>query len=452
MEPSDLSPEGGPKYHWLAQILSVDFDLRDIPETFGETTFEPSAGERERLARLLHEFTHYLQNTCTPWGAIMFSQFALALLRVSRSRLRAELWAPAWEDYRRARSRLRRERRALTKSDEDRDASPRVSIGSGLAVVIRGLAHPVDVDMIREHMAFAAECMFAAGDRDVDMFYRERMERVSAPRSAIYWALFPLFDALQYVDLTRGIYMLTAGVLLSRDPVGTLQAFIERFTTGPVDPGTSLRDVAGAWLAEAAQERERQVAGDEARRGLREVVVLGQDSPDHELAAAFGRLAERVATNLGRSHDGWRLASAVNHAPFVRTHTWAWFMNQYGVPIICFRSGVALLRASQRDATAGDPAEQDQLDLQLILGTAMVLEHLGTELPCPFYSRAPHRGRVPICESDMDEDACLSAPHEKILEPVDGEQCLYRNSILLLGLEDPARFDRALVQLGRKAR
>src|SRR5436853_3274648 len=74
---------GKPFYDWERQIINLGCNVSDIDISNASENMTDEG--RKHSSKLVHEYIHYLQNFSTGWGAPVFTDFTLAIMKIGAS-------------------------------------------------------------------------------------------------------------------------------------------------------------------------------------------------------------------------------------------------------------------------------------------------------------------------------------------------------------------------------
>lgn len=430
LQPATPTPDHlgeGPRYDWFGLVITVDFDESDLDlRILGIPDSLPTPTLDRVLPTFAHEFTHYMQSFCTPWGAGFLADLAYHTLQIGASIVGGQdLWDQGWAGL--------------------RGLFDRLYLGGGIVPTPSGSYHSfplggghyeIGARAIREHMAFLAEnkARGRSTDEGVELYVRYFFseppsgskwtdnERWANAESSVpstqpeYWLAFHALREAGYIHVADGLYRLCTITLDCEEPH---RAFARFF--GWLDsPGTTkdraapLCEHVDVWAAQESEMGERQRARGSVLDRLERLVRYAKKYADQiSYAQACGRLAEHVLLCLERSENPtWTLN---DYEDLARPYGW-------GKRIAGFRSPVVRFAASSSVLGAPPPPPDAQQDLLLVSAVGKLARHLGERrFVCPFLRE------LPVCVEEK-EDACDHVPFHRTA--ASGEECILRNGVV----------------------
>lgn len=444
---STIDEANGPFYDWERQLINIPYLTEELLAPSAPDGYEG----RLKFSKLVHEYIHYLQNFATTWGAPVFTDFSLAIMKIGASsvedsniielplvvdNLRNDLLREGFELRATVNERVIRfddaefyRNRTLTSIIEIAPSADGVTLTNGRVKVQLGITH------IREHMAHMGTQLFLGNnDLEIHEFHRDcpgfQEKGVAFSNQTQYWMLFEYLYQLDiFSELALGIFHLSQQCLTMLAPEKALARFFRWLNLNPFVSRTRLPfiECVNSWLS--SKEEAQCIAADysKAINHCDAILRLCNNHSDHDLFVFTAAITSYALNNL-RSTSGGRLLFRPTDN-FQSPNYWKQKIMTYGTGLVMFKDGVQLIGSQNHQDAMTD-------SFNFLVSASLVIKKLDENRigMCPFLDD------IKICTSVFREDsACFRNPF--LIKAGDGGYCLFGNGVELTGLRGRVNFD-----------
>ena len=432
-------------YSWIQQYIQLDCLSTDINlQVPGAELTE--AGDRN-TSLLVHEYIHYLQNFATYWGTWVCTALAFGYLKVgASSATSAETYQLPLKKENVTNAPLRGGlgllelvKARLGQSDSTVPVSGgslrpiTVSIGSDIVALSNGLLNvQVGMKVIRESMAHTGTSLYLGrSDDELHQFNGLISKKTSTTAAFVtaeeYWIVFEYFYGRgKYTNVARGVFDLMQYALCTLRPDRTVGRFF-RFLTAS---GTETSLPALVWAFQVTPT-EQHISADAQQRTLKHcqdaLDVCNKHQDNHALFEFALAIINYTVEGITASNGGRVFDPADDFHDF---DYWREKIRRYGSGLIKFRDR-SMINGTE------DHCKKMHTPFTYLLSVGVVLEKLvgNNILQCPILHE------FNICRVGYrDGPGCHSNPFTVINPDPAGDQCVFRNGFLLLGMQDRIQF------------
>jgi hypothetical protein len=414
--------EEGRRYNWLSVVIKLDLNSSEFDlSNFAVEDFRPEKHQDAFLEPLIHEYTHFLQNIGTLWGARIFYDLIhrVLLSGCGRSRSNTKMVAKGEEIIESLKRRIP-EKKSMSSVSTEAGISFTWEIGINSVSISTGqMAASVDIRTICEAWARCASKLYLGWNDQLIHDHNARLPdfqdgvgKLRWSSAHEYWLIFEYFFQNQYQNVAVGVCQLCAYLMNYRDPESAFMRFADYKDKSDLD---DVVELAKAWYSSHTEVGPRMQSWNETIHQFDETIRLGKEHGSSNTSVKeFCELAKFVRVNL--REDASLFIEGIEE---IRTlEYWAKRLFKIGTPVLAFRDATVLWGPTKR-------LQQSFLNL---MGIQEVLNRREAErFKCLFYQR------LPICIAIKDDDACCTKPFMKGPSG-DGEGCLFCNSMTMLGL------------------
>ncbi|KAA0992459.1 hypothetical protein [Dyadobacter aurulentus] len=430
-----------PFYDWERQVINVGCSSQDIG--IDDEQVNLTIKGKENIAKLIHEYIHFLQNFATNWGGPIFVDLAVSLLKIGASSNESEeilklplnkeninndLLISGLELRESVIERINRSSRSFT-HDKSRDAISVSGPTDGEFVITNGLTSiDVGLKLIREHMAYLGTQLYLNHNDDEihsrNLVTFKRNEHMLA-RNPEYWILFEYFYASKcFENVGRGVFFLTQYSLAGLAPNYSIIRFIKwihdiDLLAQRIRP---LIDYVQEWTNLHSEKSENKKANDKAIAHCESIIKLSKKYESENHLFEFTRIVtEYTLANILKSEGGMNLFCIEDN--FSDLTYWKKKIDEFGTGIVLYTDGVF---AHGLSAENPDLLESFK---HFLAGNLIVKKLLTNQIStCPFLYD------IPICQAEYrDSQNCVKNPF-LMLDEKSVDACLFVNGVLMLGL------------------
>lgn len=446
-----LGHNHNPFYDWQAQIINLGCSLADISLAKDNITLTPE-GEKS-FSIFVHEYIHFLQNFSTAWGVPIFTDFALALMKIGASSAedKSILYLPL--DESKIKNALLKEGLKMRHTVLERKERY-----SRILTHLEGILAPIEfIDpnddyatltngrvtvqlggkVIREHMAnLGAQLFLRKSDSDIHTynetlggFHKNGIKFSDQPE---YWILFEYFYSLGMFDnLAKGIFHLAQMTLITLNPETALLRFINWFQQNKSGFASKL-DFVGVvedWVQSSDELYFFYVGFEQSVKHCQEILDLSKRNLEkHDIFRFTYNIAEYALNNIQRTKGGRLLFSSYDNFEIV--DYWKKKVFEFGTGIVSYIDAVLIQGTREHCAKMEESFNfllSSSLVMKMILGNQRTI--------CPFLED------IPICHAEFKGDEnCWRNPFLMVEKNTNGRHCLFANGLLLMGLENRTNF------------
>ncbi len=400
----NLNPQfwanGGNRYRWLSLVIkldlnSADFDLKD----FAIENFRPEMHHDEFLGPVVHEYTHFLQNVGTLWGARMVYDLILGVFLLSCSAQNGdfEMKGDGSNLIKSVKGRIPGVQ-LMTPLSTDLEYCFTWRIGISTVVISTAcLEVSVDILSICEGWARCATKLYLGlGDdaihEDNESF--DTFHSGGGPKrwnqDYEYWILFEYFYQNGYQNVAIGLCRLCAYVMNYFEPAEAFLRFAH-FSEG--DDSDDLNDIAKRWYKSPSEIVPRSESWKSMIRKYDKLIELDRKhGKDNDVIRDLSRLAEYVRAVLSEDADIFLKGIDNIRTPLF----WAERFKSIGTPVLAFND----------ETVVWGPTKHLRPSFLDLVGMAEVMNNRESpEFACVFLDERP------ICIAVKDYSLCGRTPY-----------------------------------------
>lgn len=449
---SSFDEIGKPFYDWERQIINLGCNISDID--ISNASSDVNDEGKKHSSRLIHEYIHFLQNFSTAWGAPVFTDFTLALIKIGASsaeskeilelplikaNLKSELLIDGINQREDVLKRLSKHNKNEFHSDGELTKVLLKQTNEECVILFNGrVTSELGIKVIREHMAHLGTQMFLnKSDEEIHYynqttsgFTKNGIEFSDQPE---YWILYEYFYEMELlIDVAKGVFHLTQQCLITLNPEKALLRFINWFQSNESNytEGASLITVVEDWLQSDDEILFLEVGLTKSIEHCEKILDLTKRNlSKHDIFQFAHDITEYALHNIIETKGGKLLFSPKDD--FSDIKYWKNKIATYGTGIVRYLDGVKIHGASEH-------CDKMPNSFNFLISCSLVIKKIleNQKSTCPFLFD------IPICKASYyDSDNCHSNPFEILQNNAKGEQCLFGNGILLIGMENRVNFN-----------
>lgn len=436
----------GPFYDWERQMINIGCSKSDLD--IPNLTNELSVEQRKNFALLVHEYIHYLQNFATAWGAPVFTDFSLALMKIgassassknvielpiNKSNLSKDL-LNGIELREKVGFRLSKFSQVQYHDDHALTAINLTSPNHNGVVLTNGrVTIELGGKTIREHMAHIGTQLFLGkSDNDIHELNKNylgfRGYGVEFSNKPEYWILFEFFFEMNlYSNIAGAILYLAQVCLITLNPELALLRFINWHVRHKkrYPKQCDLVNVVVDWL-KSNDEKLYLIVG--LRESLaqcgRTLEVAKKHLAEHDIFRFTFNITEYAIDNLNKSAGGQTLFMTGDN--FADVKYWQKKIHNFGTGLIRHTDGVNIYGTTNH-------CDKMQDSFYFLMSCSLVIKKIvsNQKSNCPFIED------IPICSAEFKgEENCFKNPFLMVNQHPDNKSCLFANGVLLLGMQN----------------
>ncbi|MEK0336983.1 MAG: hypothetical protein QQN41_06060 [Nitrosopumilus sp.] len=441
---------GLPFYDWERHIINLGCNKEDIK--IDNVSSEPNKEGLKNTSKLVHEYIHYLQNFCTVWGAPVFTDIALAIMKIgassveSKEKLSLPLVKSNIENTLLIEGIKLREDviRRINKCDnflfqdcEELSNITQVQTDSSCIVLSNSrVTTNLGLKVIREHMAHIGTQLFLGKSDDEIHEYNETLDsfkffEIPFSKQSEYWILFENFYQTQkFKNLAKGIFHLTQQSLATLNPEKALYKFFTWYNKKAFSIGTrtDFVELVENWLKDENKIYYLHLDLTKSIDHCKKIVELTEKHKnEHDLFQFVNKIANFSLKNIQSTTDGQLIFTPSDN--FQDIKFWKQLMVKYGTGLVRYLDGT-VIHGNQKHC-------KEMMDcFNFFISCSLVIKKLleNQIANCPFLDD------IPICKAEFKgENNCVRNPF-LVNQKSDGKSCLFRNGVLLTGMQDRIEF------------
>lgn len=431
-----------PSYYWHSYVISTACKSNDI--NF-DLEIQPTVNGQRNLSLFLHEYIHYLQFIGTPWGIPVFTDLTLSFFKIGASKLDClDKLIPnfKFEDY----SGLLKDGLILRNEVKDRvnkndSCKDLQSQSNDFSIDLFWSSDKVEFNtnrlrcsigskIIREHMAHMGTQLFLnLSDEEIHV-YNEKISKIFTGKIE-YWCLFEyfFFRYQNIKNIARGIFYICQHCLSDLSPSEALSRFIGWFEANPIKshPNLDLFDLYLDWLGKT---RESLRISESIATSIYNTIKISDLINKHKSDNDLFHLSNNLLNYCIKNYAPYLIGSMLFDYAFDFTSFPLWKSK-------ILHHGTCLVRYNDCTKIHGTSGHCKLMEdsFYYLMSANNVLDKLENNriAMCPFQED------IPICISSDKDLNCDRNPflHHN---PASEKQCLFRNGVILLGLEDRLPF------------
>lgn len=435
-------------YDWERHLINLgcyttDFDLNKGKELTENGKLESS--------KFIHEYVHYLQNFATSWGAPVFTDFVLAIMKIGassaisdekielpidRSSITNRLLLDGIELRENVISRLNRFNDWEFKENELSIIRNVSDSQDCIKLTNNRVTAELGIKLIREHMAhLVTQLYLKKSDEEIHNYNKQIFTKNDSvfSKKPEYWILFEyIFESESFSEIARGIIHLTQNNLITLNPEKALYRFIKWFEANKntFKKGVDFFDVVETWLMSNDEGNYLYLGLTESEKHCERILTLTKKHQStNDLFVFASNITEYSLKNIRKNKGGRFLFKPDDN--FSDIEFWKLKVHEYGTGILRYLDNVVIQGSK-------DHTENMTESFFSLLSTSLVLKRIfeNSKGNCPFLED------IPICKADIREsDNCFRNPYLMLI-PENEKQCLFGNGILLTGMGDRLMYDK----------
>lgn len=431
-------------YDWSSLNIDLNFNKAEI-DIDAILNNSKIFGNSQNEALFIHEYVHYLQNFYTSWGGLVFCEFVLALEKMDASKVDehfklplplqiqnqsgTKLWNDGVSHYEKFHSLLGTDHGKI--SIERIGTYPHYSVKEMVDQVLtinNGLiSYQISSKTVREHMAELCSLLFLNySDQQIHERFINANSFRSAPnrldKSPMYWMLFEYFYNNGYKDIAEGLVLLTHSALCTANPVNLVVRLFKFLVNYKEFDNKNLFEVVSGFLSLPDNVIAFSYSFNASLEKIIAQLKLCSKIEKHALYHFNAIIFTQLMQNIYSSFSSKKMFSNPYHLR--KKETWFSLIQQAGTPIIRYKDKMPVITTSNQQLVEA---------LTYFFGIVKVLGNLQDSQihSCPFHTE------FNICKASYkDNDRCLHEPLSVRNPKQDGQECLYDNAIVLLGLKE----------------
>lgn len=442
---------GKPFYDWERQIINLGCNVSDID--INNTSDILTDEGRKYSSKLVHEYIHYLQNFSTGWGAPVFTDFTLAIMKIGASSaeskeilnlplVKSNLKSTLLIDGINLREAVINRVNKFNSFDFHSLGILRkleLTLNNDVAVIANGrVTVELGLKVIREHMANLGTQLFLGLNDDeihnynktVGGFKSGGIEFSDQPE---YWILFEYFyKDKMFTDLAKGVFHLTQQCLITLNPESALLRFLRWFNNNKYKFSAKL-DFTGLvedWLKEGNEIYFLHVGSTKAVEHCERVLALTtKHLSRHDIFRFTHNITEYALNNIRKTTGGRFLFVPSDN--FANINYWKIKITEFGTGIVRYLDNTLIHGSEVHCRNMTD-------SFNFLVSSSLVVKQIvgNQKANCPFMED------IPICKAECKGDNnCYSNPFLMVKNDGSGKECLFANGVLLTGMENRVNFN-----------
>lgn len=432
-------------YDWERHFINLACSVKDIFQK--ENSNDTSSEYNKYKAKLIHEYIHFLQYFATAWGAPIFTDLALATLKIGTSSHKSQEKIDLPLEIDSIKNSLLieglNERANVINRIEEGDSiqynysNKLENISVYFKENIVGLTNNrviinLGMKVIREHMAhMGTQLFFNRTDSDIHKYHIKiegfKKDGIGFSDQAEYWIIFEYFYAKKnFINISKGIFNLMQLCLIATSPHKLLLNFFKWFISeeSKFKNNYDFVDVTENWLLTNSVAENLYEGFIKSKKQCEKILNLTEKySKDNEFYLFVNRITDYTLKNIERNSGGRTLFNIKDQ--FNSFSYWEKKITEYGTGIIRYNDATQLQGSNEHCKNMLD-------SFKFLLSSSIVLKQiLNNQITmCPFLYD------IPICISELkDISNCENNPF--LVKQNDGseKECLFRNGIIILGME-----------------
>lgn len=429
-------------YDWERHLINMgcctsDFDLNQEHEL-------TPAGKKES-SKFIHEYIHYLQNFATSWGAPVFTDFALAIMKIGASSATSDEKIALPIDKNKITNKLLLDGIELRESVILR--TNKCNNWDFKAGELKPITVVTDSDecaklsnnrinaelgtkLIREHMAhLGTQLYLKKSDQEIHKYNESIFTKLDSAfsRDPEYWILFEyVFETGDFSEVARGIFYLTQNNLITLNPEKALKRFVTWFESNKssLKKGIPFIDVVETWLMTNDEGSYLNVGLNASEKHCEKILTLTQKHQStNDLFLFVSNITEYTLDKIRKNKGGRFLFNPNND--FSDIDFWKRKVHEYGTGILRYLDNVIIQGTKEH-------TEKMTESFYFLLSTSLVLKRIfeNSKGTCPFLDE------IPICMAKIRESTnCFRNPYLMLI-PENKKQCLFGSGVLLTGMNE----------------
>jgi len=427
-------------YDWERHLINIgcsttDFDLNQEQNLTEKGSLESS--------KFVHEYIHFLQNFATSWGAPVFTDLTLAVMKIGASSATSDEKLILPIDKSLVTNRLLLDGIELREtvinrinkhnnwSFNENDILPIKNVTDSddcIKLSNNRIVAELGIKLIREHMAhLGTQLYLKKSDEEIHSYNKNIFTNKDSifSRDPEYWILFEyVFETGTFSNIARGIFHLTQNNLITLNPEKALLRFIKWFEVNKTTfkKGIDFYDVVESWLMSNDEGNYLYVGLTESIKHCEKILTMTQKHQStNDLFAFASNITDYALANIKKNKGGRFLFN--RNDDFTNVEFWKGKVLEYGTGILRYLDNVIIQGSETHTSKMNE-------SFYMLLSTSLVLKRIfeNSKGNCPFLDE------IPICKADIREsDNCFKNPYLMLI-PENEKQCLFGNGVLLTGM------------------
>jgi hypothetical protein len=440
-----------PFYDWERQVINLGCNYSDI-ET-GTPGRKLNGEEQKQFSKLVHEYIHFLQNFATGWGAPVYTDFALSTMKIGASSAESrEILTPPLEiaDIRNAQlieginlretvvKRVNKGERFEFIAGGTLSRLTSVEPNESIVVLSNGrVLTSLGIKVIRENMAHMGTLLFLGkSDKEIHAYNKAIMgftkDGIEFSEQSEYWIVFEYFYELdRFDDLARGIFHLMQQCLITLNPELALLRFFKWFEKhqGDYTGKLSFVKVAEDWVHDGDEIYFLHIGFTKSVEHCENILSLTKRHlGEHDLFLFTHNITEYALNNIKGTTGGRFLFNPKDD--FTDVNYWKGKILSFGTGLVRYLDGVKI-HGTDNHCRGMEDSFTYQMACSLVI--KKILDN--QKSMCPFLED------IPICAASHKGAAnCIKNPFLITQADGSGKSCLFRNGVLLTGMQDRVVF------------
>lgn len=438
-------------YDWERQFINLGCTIEDISLNRESEFDEVNTYEKSKL---VHEYIHFLQNFAFTWGVPVFTDFSLSYLKIaSSSALSNEKYSLPFPNNTIT-------NKLLNDGLEQRDnVIERMNLFDEMHEFDNGILCLIKLDLsnsdyiklnngqieisigmkvIREHMAHMGTMLFLSKTDTEIHIDNENYEGFIAKnkkfnRNAEYWIIFEFFkEQNKFKGIAKGIFFLMQQSLVTLHPVSFIKRFfvwynanIYRFNENEYE----LIDLVNNWMINKSINIEQEIDIEKSIQHCKNICDLCmKHMNDHDYYNYVYNIAKNSLDHLISTTGGNTLF--IPSDDLSNFEYWKSKIIKCGTGIVSYSNGHLI------HGTKGYINNMSESFTNL-LSSSIVFKRIKENklYICPFLYD------IPICNASYKGNhGCSDNPFTMTNPEPNGEECLFRNGVILMGFENRIEF------------
>lgn len=440
-----------PFYDWERQLINLRCKVSDIDIANSRNSM--SEDGKKQISILIHEYIHFLQNFSTSWGACVFTDFSLALMKIgvssalSKEVLESPLSMPNLKNsmlidgLNLRKAVVDRINKCNNSQEHENGILVKLSIinsNEKCKIITNGkITVELGGKVIREHMAYLGTQLFLKKTDEEIHDYNEKNDSFTSngigfSKQPEYWVLYEyLYHLNLFSSLAKGVFYLTQQCLITLNPELALLRFMNwlqknkaKFRGKP-----DFVNVIEDWLKTGKEALSFKGDFTKSVMHCESVLKLTMKYINENHIYLFTHnIIEYSLKNIQNTHGGKFLFMPSDD--FTNVNYWKNKISHFGTGIVRYLDNTLIHGTAEHCTKMHD-------SFNFLVSCSLVLEKIlnNKQAICPFLED------LPICRASFKEhENCYMNPFSMIQHDSSGQECLFVNGIILLGMVGRVKF------------
>lgn len=442
---------GNPFYDWERQLINLGCNVSDID--IANATKVLTEDGKKQISKMIHEYIHFLQNFATAWGAPVFTDFSLAMMKIGASSasskeviqlplVKSNLKNTMLIDGITLRETVvQRINKCNNSQYHDNGSLTALSLtnpNNSCATLTNGrVTVELGVKVIWEHMAHMGTQLFLGKTDDEIHEYNKtiaglKFNGIEFSRQPEYWILYEyLYETNLFTELAKGVFHLTQQCLITLNPELALLRFLNWFEKGKSNyvSKTDLVNVVEDWIKDDKEIYFLHVGLTQSIKHCEGILELSKKHKDeHDIFLFTHNITEYALNNIKKTTGGRFLFNPTDD--FTDIKYWKNKIALFGTGIVRYLDNTLIHGTTDHCSKMTD-------SFNFLVSSSLVMKKIleNQKASCPFLDE------IPICQAEYKgSDNCYRNPFLMIQNDTSGKECLFANGVKLLGMEDRIEF------------